>query len=74
MSKRDLLLEIGLEEMPARFVTSSMEQLSEKIQSWLQSKKIDFDAVSSFSTPRRLAVLVEGVREAQADLHEEVKG
>lgn len=74
MSKRNLLLEIGLEEMPARFVTSSIEQLSEKIQAWLQEKKINFDEVYAFSTPRRLALLIEGVSEAQEDLHEEAKG
>lgn len=74
MSKRDLLLEIGLEEMPARFVTSSMEQLSEKVQNWLKEKKVGYEGVSAFSTPRRLAVLVEGVREAQEDTQEEVKG
>lgn len=74
MSKRDLLLEIGLEEMPARFVTSSIEQLSEKVENWLKAKKIDYKAVYAFSTPRRLAVLVEGVNEAQDDIQEEAKG
>ncbi|WP_077214008.1 glycine--tRNA ligase subunit beta [Bacillus dakarensis] len=74
MSKRDLLLEIGLEEMPARFVTSSIQQLAEKMQAWLQDKKINFDDVQTFSTPRRLAVLIQGVSEAQEDLHEEAKG
>lgn len=74
MSKRDLLLEIGLEEMPARFVTSSMGQLSEKIEHWLKDKKVDYDTIRAFSTPRRLAVLVEGVQEAQDDIHEDAKG
>lgn len=74
MSKKDLLLEIGLEEMPARFVTSSMEQLSAKIEHWLKEKKVNYDTIHVFSTPRRLAVLVEGVKEAQDDIHEEAKG
>ncbi len=74
MSKKDLLLEIGLEEMPARFVTNSMNQLSDKIQAWMMEKKIDFDHVTAFSTPRRLAVMVEGISEAQEDVHEEAKG
>lgn len=74
MAKRDLLLEIGLEEMPARFVTNSMNQLSDKIQAWLIEKKITFENIKAFSSPRRLAVVVEGVTEAQDDIHEEAKG
>lgn len=74
MSKQDLLLEIGLEEMPARFVTDSMNQLAEKIKTWLVEKGIQFEGMKAYSTPRRLAVLVEGVEEAQEDVHEEAKG
>ncbi|MEH7343747.1 glycine--tRNA ligase subunit beta [Bacillus sp. JJ1532] len=74
MTKRDLLLEVGLEEMPARFVTNSMNQLSDKIQAWLLEKKINFDHIDAFSSPRRLAVLVSGVDESQEDVHEEAKG
>ncbi|MDQ0218272.1 glycine--tRNA ligase subunit beta [Peribacillus cavernae] len=74
MAKHDLLVEIGLEEMPARFVTSSMNQLSKKMEKWLNEKAIEFDHINMFSTPRRLAVLVKGVAEAQKDIHEEAKG
>lgn len=74
MSKRDLLLEIGLEELPARFVTASMKQLSDKVQQWLTEKAIDFGTVEAFSTPRRLAILVKEVEESQKDIEEEAKG
>ncbi|MFE4238603.1 glycine--tRNA ligase subunit beta [Peribacillus butanolivorans] len=74
MSKRDMLLEIGLEEMPARFVTASMKQLSDKVQKWLKEKAIEFGAVEAFSTPRRLAILVKDVSESQKDIEEEAKG
>ncbi|WP_057911704.1 glycine--tRNA ligase subunit beta [Peribacillus muralis] len=74
MSKRDLLLEIGLEELPARFVTASMNQLSEKVQKWLTEKAIEFGTVTAFSTPRRLAILVKDVEESQKDIEEEAKG
>ncbi|MDQ0269486.1 glycine--tRNA ligase subunit beta [Cytobacillus purgationiresistens] len=74
MTKKDLLLEIGLEEMPARFVTSSMNQLSDKVQAWLLEKKVSFDHIDAFSSPRRLAVLVEGINESQDDIYEEAKG
>jgi glycyl-tRNA synthetase beta chain len=74
MSKRDLLLEIGLEEMPARFITDTINQLELKVTDWLKGNKISFDIISSYSTPRRLALLIEGISEAQDDIHEEAKG
>lgn len=74
MSKKDLLLEIGLEEVPARFILDAADQLSSKVKELLESHHIEFGAIHSFSTPRRLAVLVEDVNEKQNDLHEEVKG
>ncbi|MBE4908013.1 glycine--tRNA ligase subunit beta [Bacillus luteolus] len=74
MNNRDLLLEIGLEEMPARFVTDAMNQLSSKLTNWFMEKNISFDQVHSFSTPRRLAVLVTGVAEKQQDVDTEAKG
>jgi glycyl-tRNA synthetase beta chain len=73
MSK-DLLIEIGLEEMPARFVTSSIEQLSARIQKWFIDNKIETGDIQSFSTPRRLAVLIRDVAESQEDIQEEAKG
>ncbi|MBT2690454.1 glycine--tRNA ligase subunit beta [Bacillus sp. ISL-47] len=74
MNKKDLLLEIGLEEMPARFVTNSMNQLSDKVSSWLKEKKISYEEIKAYSSPRRLAVLLTGVSTAQEDINEEAKG
>ena len=74
MSKHDLLLELGLEELPARFVTDAMNQLSLKVTNWLKDKNITFGEVNVFSTPRRLAVQIEGVAAKQEDIEEEAKG
>jgi len=74
MSKRDLLLEIGLEEMPARFIAGAAAQLKEKAEKWLQTERIAFDAIQVYETPRRLALMVNGVAEKQADRNEEAKG
>ncbi|PRR94177.1 glycine--tRNA ligase subunit beta [Bacillus atrophaeus] len=74
MSKQDLLLEIGLEEMPARFMHESMVQLGEKLGNWLTERNIAHGEVKLFNTPRRLAVLVKDVAEKQADIKEEAKG
>jgi glycyl-tRNA synthetase beta chain len=74
MTKRNLLLEVGLEEMPARFITDSMNQLSSKVETWLKANNIGFEAIKLYSTPRRLALLVLNVDERQEDSEEEAKG
>ncbi|MGE7272197.1 glycine--tRNA ligase subunit beta [Brevibacillus panacihumi] len=74
MSKRDLLLEIGLEEMPARFVAQAAEQFKEKVEKWLAQERLPFEQIASYETPRRFAVLVSGLAERQPDRNEEAKG
>jgi len=74
MSKRDLLLEVGLEEMPARFVALAAAQLQEKVEKWLQAQRLPFEKITAYETPRRFAVLVSGLKEKQPDRNEEAKG
>lgn len=69
-----VLLEIGLEEMPAKYVRSSSIQLKEKMAAFFEENRIGFDAIEMYATPRRLAVIASGVSEKQADLAEVVKG
>ncbi|MHC5251782.1 glycine--tRNA ligase subunit beta [Listeria kieliensis] len=73
MSK-DFLLEIGLEEMPAKYISDSAKQLEKRATEWFEEKKIEHGEVISFQSPRRLAVLVKEVSEKQADRIEEAKG
>ncbi|WP_313998585.1 glycine--tRNA ligase subunit beta [uncultured Paenibacillus sp.] len=71
---KDLLLEIGLEEVPARFVRNAMNQLKDKTEKWLGEARIAHGAVEAYATPRRIAVLVRELAEKQSDVSEEVKG
>ena len=71
---QDFLLELGFEELPARFIDSALKQLSEAITSRLTQERLSFGEVRLFSTPRRLAVLIEGLQEKQDDMVEEIKG
>jgi len=71
---KDLLLEIGLEEMPARFVRGAMEQLKENTERWLGENRLSHAGVAAYATPRRLAVLVRELADRQADASEEVRG
>ncbi|WP_367370974.1 glycine--tRNA ligase subunit beta [Pediococcus parvulus] len=68
------LLEIGLEEIPAHVVTPSIEQLQKRVTDFFDDERIIFETIKTFSTPRRLAVLVNGLADRQADEEEEVKG
>lgn len=71
---RDFLLEIGLEEIPARFIPDASAQLKDKVEQFLKSKRIGFAEIKPFSTPRRLAVWVKQVEERQEDLNEILRG
>ena len=71
---KNLLIELGLEELPAYVVTPSEKQLGEKMVDFLKENRLNFDAIEIFSTPRRLAVRVLGLADAQTDLTEDFKG
>ncbi len=68
------LLEIGLEEVPARFLLSLSEQLKTRVADYLNEQRIEFSTIKTYATPRRLAVIVDGLAEAQADVTEVAKG
>ena len=68
------LLEIGLEEIPAHLVTPSINQLAERMEAFLNENRLKFDKIIKFSTPRRLALIVEGLSESAEAIDEEVKG
>lgn len=70
----NLLLEIGLEELPAHVVTPSRLQLEEKVVKFLDEHNLGYESVQTFSTPRRLAIYITNIPEKQEDTQEEVKG
>ena len=71
---KNLLVELGLEELPAYVVTPSEKQLGEKMAAFLKENRLSFEAIQTFSTPRRLAVRVTGLADKQSDLTEDFKG
>ncbi|SDW25098.1 glycyl-tRNA synthetase beta chain [Marinococcus luteus] len=74
MKTNHFLLEIGVEEMPARFVEGAVKQLKEKTETWLQEQRLTYSAVRMFSTPRRLALRIEDLPDYQEDMVEEARG
>ncbi|MDN5372463.1 MAG: glycyl-tRNA synthetase beta chain [Carnobacterium sp.] len=71
---KNLLLEIGLEEIPAHIVTPSSKQLVQKLTAFLKENRLEHGEVIPYSTPRRLAVVVKDIAEKQEDIQESVKG
>ncbi|HEL1616628.1 TPA: glycine--tRNA ligase subunit beta [Streptococcus suis] len=71
---KNLLVELGLEELPAYIVTPSMHQLRDRMATFLTDNRLAFDSIDVFSTPRRLAVRVRGLADQQTDLTEDFKG
>lgn len=72
--KNYLLFEIGVEEMPARFVGNTLFQLESNLSKLLEENRIAFDEIKSYGTPRRLVLIVDGIQDKQSDLEEEIKG
>jgi glycyl-tRNA synthetase beta chain len=72
----DFLFEIGLEEVPARMIAGAEAELKRRVLALLERERLlaAGAGAKSFSTPRRLAVLVSGVAEKQDDAAEELTG
>lgn len=68
------LFEIGLEEMPAQMILGLEQQLQAKTEAFLVETRLGYETVETFSTPRRLAIRINGLAERQEDQLEIVKG
>ncbi|PSB07506.1 glycine--tRNA ligase subunit beta [filamentous cyanobacterium CCP2] len=68
------LLEVGTEELPASFVSSALEQWKTRIPARLSEAFLTVESIQLYGTPRRLAVLIQGLPEKQPDRQEEIKG
>ncbi|MEG1502226.1 MAG: glycine--tRNA ligase subunit beta [Synergistaceae bacterium] len=74
MSSRDLLLEIGTEEIPARFMPNTLKDIKSFAETELAENHISYADVSVFATPRRIALMITGLSELQNDIVEKSKG
>ena len=72
----DFLLELGLDEIPARMIAGAEAELGKRVNDLLTRERLlNADSkLTTYSTPRRLAVLVEGVVAGQADTEEKLTG
>ena len=70
----NFLLEVGTEELPASFLSDAIAQWRSRIPQALSAHSIHSESVEIYGTPRRLAVLIQGLPSQQADREEEIKG
>lgn len=71
---RDFLLEIGLEEIPAKFAPGVLTQLKELAEKHLKELRLDYEILQVYTTPRRFSLTISGLAEKQEDIVAEVKG
>ena len=70
----EFLLEIGTEEIPARFIPPAMEEMAESFRRKLAQERIDVGEILTWGTPRRLALVARDMAEVQAEVTQEVVG
>jgi len=67
MKMKELLLEIGTEEIPAGFIPQALMDLEALAKKGLEASRIDFNGIKTLGTPRRLVLVIESVSEKQRD-------
>src|SRR3954466_756536 len=73
--ERELLLEIGCEEIPASWLPNLTNQVGEVLAAQLRERRLGPEtAVETYSTPRRLTVRIERIPERQTDFEELLTG
>ncbi len=70
----ELLIELLSEEIPARMQARAAEDLKRLVTEGLAKAGLSFDSADAYATPRRLALVVDGIPQKQPDLKEERKG
>lgn len=70
----NFLFEIGLEELPSRVILNLEKQFEENIEEFLNENDLGYDTIKIYSTPRRIAAIISGLPDKQADKSEIVKG
>ena len=71
---KDLLFEIGAEEVPAGFMPNILGQLKTLAETKLNDAHLPFESIATYGTPRRLALIVKGLADTSAEISERHKG
>lgn len=68
------LLEIGVEELPYKFIASACEQLEDGFKKMFETQGLEYSSITTYSTPRRLTLIADGLTDKQPDITKSIKG
>ena len=68
------LLEVGVEELPYKFIPMAISQLEDGFKAFFKENNVNYETIKVMATPRRLAVIVDGLSDSQPDVEKVVKG
>lgn len=68
------LLEIGVEELPYKFIPSACAQLKDEFKKLFEAQGLPYSTIDTYATPRRLTVIIDGLVEKQPDITKSIKG
>lgn len=71
---KSYLLEIGIEELPARYVADTVAQLKNNTEELLKEERVQYSDITIYTTPRRLTLIIKGLEDAGTSVEEKVKG
>ncbi len=74
MLTKNFLLEIGVEEIPAGYISNAIQKLKETMMNQLTENKLSYTEINTYSTPRRLAIKINSLQSSQKDEHIEKVG
>ncbi|WP_428897008.1 glycyl-tRNA synthetase beta chain [Parelusimicrobium proximum] len=74
MENTNVLLQIGIEHLPSRFVKNTLKQMEEKAETLLVENNISYQSIRSFGTFRRLCIEIKNIAPKAGDIQKEVKG
>ncbi len=70
----EFLLEIGTEEIPARFIPPAMEEMAASFRKKLAQERLEVGEIITWGTPRRLTLVARDMAEAQSEVTQEMVG
>ena len=71
---KNIVLEIGTEEIPSRFIPDALENLKKNAEASLKNNRIEFKDTKAFATPRRLVLIITNASDTQSEEVQEFKG
>lgn len=74
IKSEDCLIELGMEELPPKAIHALISAFAENIANLLKKHRLEFDQVTPYSAPRRLALVINGLQISQADERQVLRG